>query len=187
VEQFVEKPSAAVAQSYVDSGAYRWNAGMFVVRPRVLLDLLAQHHPDLAAALRAIAADPPRLPEVWPTLARISIDHAVAEPAAAVGRVAVVPADLGWDDIGDFASLSDVTGAGGAGDLEILGDPDAVVATDAGGIVVPQGGRLVAVLGLDDVVVVDTSDAVLVTTRERAQDVKGIVERLREMGRDDLT
>jgi mannose-1-phosphate guanylyltransferase len=187
VEQFVEKPSAEVAQSYLDSGAYRWNAGMFVVRPRVLLDLLERNHPDLAAGLRDVAAEPDRLAEVWPTLTRISIDHAVAEPAAAAGRVAVVPADLGWDDIGDFASLRDVTSAGGVGGLEVLGDPAAVVATDAGGIVVPRGGRLVALLGLDDVVVVDTPDAVLVTTRDRAQDVKGIVERLREIGRDDLT
>ena len=79
---------------------------MFVVRAATLLDLLGQWHPDLAAGLRAIAADPSRLAELWPGLTRIAIDHAVAEPAADAGRVVVVPAPFEWDDVGDFASLA---------------------------------------------------------------------------------
>ena len=183
VEEFVEKPGADVARSYVDSGDYRWNAGMFVVRPTVLLDLLASWHPDLAAGLRAAAADPARLDEVWPTLTRIAIDHAVAEPAASEGRVATVPADLGWDDIGDFHSLATVLGDD---DLRVLGDAADVMAESSTGLVVPRSGRLVALVGVDDVVVVDTPDAVLVTTRDRAQDVKALVDRLRE-SRPELT
>jgi mannose-1-phosphate guanylyltransferase len=184
VEQFVEKPSADVARSYVASGDHRWNAGMFVVRPSVLLDLLALWHPDLAAALRNLATDLGRIDEVWPTLTRIAIDHAVAEPAAAEGRVATVPADLGWDDIGDFHSLGTVLGEA---DVRVLGDAADVVVEQTTGVVVARGGRLVAVVGLDDVVVVDTADALLVTTRDRAQDVKALVDRLRATGRDDLT
>jgi len=184
VEQFVEKPDADAARSYLDSGDYRWNAGMFVVRPTVLLDLLARWHPELAAALRDLAADLSRLDEVWPTLTRIAIDHAVAEPAAAEGRVATVPADLGWDDIGDFHSLGRVLGDSG---LRVLGDATDVVAEASTGVVVPGGGRLVAVVGLDDVVVVDTPDALLVTTRDRAQDVKALVDRLAAQGHADLT
>jgi mannose-1-phosphate guanylyltransferase len=184
VEEFVEKPSADVARSYVESGDYRWNAGMFVVRPTVLLDLLASWHPDLGAGLREIAAEPGRLDEVWPTLARIAIDHAVAEPAAAEGRVATVPADFGWDDIGDFHSLASVLGGD---DLRVLGDAAQVLAESSTGLVVPRSGRLVALVGVDDVVVVDTPDAVLVTTRDRAQDVKALVDRLRDAGRADLT
>jgi mannose-1-phosphate guanylyltransferase len=183
VEEFVEKPDADVARTYVDSGGYRWNAGMFLVRPTVLLDLLGVWHPDLASGLRAIAADPTRLAEVWPTLTRIAIDYAVAEPAAAEGRVATVPADLGWDDIGGFDSLATVLGDSG---LQVLGDPDDVLAEESSGVVVAKGGRLVALVGIDDVVVVDTPDAVLVTTRDRALEVKGLVERLRETGRDRL-
>ena len=79
---------------------------MFVVGAATLLDLLGQWHPDLAAGLRAIAADPARLAELWPGLTRIAIDHAVAEPAADAGRVVVVPAPFAWDDVGDFASLA---------------------------------------------------------------------------------
>jgi mannose-1-phosphate guanylyltransferase len=186
VDEFVEKPSLEVARSYVASGDYRWNAGMFVVRPGVLLDLLGARHPEFADALRALAVSPERLGEIWPTLPRIAIDHAVAEPAATDGRVATVPGEFAWDDVGDFHSLAGVLG-GAAGDLTVLGDHDLVLAEDVSGLVVPASGRVVAVVGLEDVVVVDTPDALLVTTRGRAQEVKALVDRLRASGRTDLT
>jgi mannose-1-phosphate guanylyltransferase len=185
VEEFVEKPDAERAAGYVMSGEYRWNAGMFVSRASVLLDLLAAEHPDLAAGVRAIAAEPERLDELWPGLTKIAIDHAVAEPAAAAGRVAVVPGSFGWEDIGDYAALGDLVPDHGSG-VRILGDVDDVLALDSTGLVVAQGGRTVAVLGLDDVVVVDTGDALLVTTRAHAQDVKSVVEALRQSGRAGL-
>ena len=184
VTEFVEKPDLERARAYVGSGEYRWNGGMFVVRAATLLDLLAEHHPDLTEGLRAIAADPTRLEELWPTLTKIAIDHAVAEPAAAAGRVATVPGSFGWEDVGDFASLAGITAGEG---LRVLGDADLVLAQDATGLVVPGGQRTIAVVGLEDVVVVDTGDALLVTTLARAQDVKGIVDRLKAGGRADLT
>jgi len=196
VLQFVEKPDAVTAAGYLTAGGYRWNAGMFVVRAQVLLDQLAAHRPALHAGLLEIAAawrtphQQEVLERVWPTLEKVAIDYAVAEPAAAAGRVAVVPADLGWHDIGDFAALAPLvarsypTGLGR--ELRVLGDHDQVSATDAGGLVVATGGRRVVVLGLDDVVVVDTPDAVLVTSRESAQQVKAVVDALRAAGRTDL-
>lgn len=187
VTQFVEKPDRARAEAYLATGRYRWNAGMFVVRASVLLDLLAQWHPDLAAGLRALAAAPDRLDELWPDLEKVAIDHAVAEPAAAAGRVAVVPGGFGWDDVGDFRSLGDLlTDADGMPGVRVLGDASQVRVVGSTGVVVPAGGRVVAVVGLDDVVVVDTPDALLVTTRERAQDVKAVVDALRAAGRTDL-
>lgn len=191
VSEFVEKPDAATAAGYVASGDYRWNAGMFVVRAATLLELLAEHHPALAAGLVEIAdawAGPEReqvLADVWATLPKIAIDYAVAEPAAAAGRVAVVPGSFGWDDIGDFDSLAPLLRAPSGG-LQVLGDPSLVVGMGATAVVVPASGRLVAVLGVQDVVVVDTPDAVLVTTRAHAQQVKGIVDALRAAGRSDL-
>lgn len=181
VVEFVEKPSAHVAAGYLAQGTYRWNAGMFVVRPGVLLDLLGTWHPDFAAALRALAADFTTLPEVWPTLPKIALDHAVAEPAAAAGRVAVVPASFAWDDIGDFASLETLLRVGDRG-MTVLGDPALVRTVDASGLVVTGTDRVVAVVGLDDVVVIDTGDAILVTTTARAQDVKAIVAQLDASG-----
>ena len=186
VRQFVEKPSAAVAAAYLATGEYRWNAGMFVVRPGVLLDLLAENHPGLAAGLRAIASGDKDLAETWSGLTRIALDHAVAEPAADAGRVAVVPGTFGWDDIGDFASLGDLLPPAESGP-RVLGESSLVRALDASGLVVPAGGRTIAVVGLDDVVVVDTEDALLVTTRDRAQDVSRLVDRLKADGRADLT
>jgi len=188
VRSFVEKPDKLTAQGYVDSGEYRWNAGMFVVKASVLLDLLAQFHPVLAAGLREIAAEPTRLAELWPALTKVAIDHAVAEPAAAEGRVAVVPGGFSWDDVGDFASLGSLlSDTVDVPRLKVLGDVDLVLAKDTTGVVIPASGRIVAVLGLDEIVVVDTPDAVLVTTRAHAQDVKAIVDLLKATGRNELT
>ena len=187
VLQFVEKPNADLAAQYVASGEYRWNAGMFVVQAALLLDLLEKWHPDLARGLREIAADPSRLTDVWPGLTKVAIDHAVAEPAADAGRVVVVPAPFAWDDVGDFGSLADLLPPDDeATDLRVLGDRSDVTSVDTSGLLVAAGGRRVAVVGLDDVVVVDTPDALLVTTRRRAQDVKGVVDRLTASGRHDL-
>lgn len=190
VTQFVEKPDRARAEEYLATGRFRWNAGMFVVRATVLLDLLAQWHPDLAAGLRALAAEPSRLAEVWPGLEKIAIDHAVAEPAAAEGQVAVVPGGFGWDDVGDFSSLGALLpDAAGMPGVRVLGDATGVRVVDSTGVVVPAGardGRVVAVVGLEDVVVVDTPDALLVVARDRAQDVKAVVDALKAEGRTDL-
>jgi mannose-1-phosphate guanylyltransferase len=211
VERFVEKPDAATAEAYLAEGGYRWNAGMFVSRADVLLDQLRRHRPALYDGLAEIAAgwDGPHraelLDRVWPGLEKVAIDYAVAEPAADAGAVAVVPADLGWDDVGDFSSLAALLPPGGNGDgpggrasadrdaadrdatgLRVLGDRARVLSLDATGVVAGAGDRLIAVLGVDDVVVVDTPDAVLVTTRDRAQEVKKLVDRLRGDGRTEL-
>ncbi|WP_051988792.1 mannose-1-phosphate guanylyltransferase [Kineosphaera limosa] len=204
VQAFVEKPDGPTARAYLETGQYRWNAGMFVVKASVLLDVLGTYHPLLADSLRAIAADPDSLTQRWPELTKIAIDHAVAEPAAADGRVAVIRGDFPWDDVGDFHSLPDllppqayVDGRGhrvgqpredeGERSVAVLGEVGQVLARDASGFVATTGDRLVAVLGIEDVVVVDTPDALLVTTRERAQQVKSLVDALKSSGRVDLT
>ena len=186
VDEFVEKPDAETARRYVDSGAYRWNAGMFVVGATTLLELLAENHPDMVDHLRTIAADPRRMRDLWPSLQKIAIDHAVAEPAAAAGRVAVVPAALGWDDVGDFAALTklvdecpDLPG------ITAIGPPDDILSIDSTATVA-TGGRVVALIGVEDLVVVDTQDALLITRPDRAQDVKKIVDALAAQGRTDL-
>lgn len=191
VTEFVEKPDAARAADYLRSGDYRWNAGMFVARASTLLDLLAVEHPDLASGLRAIADDPASLQERWPGLTRIAIDHAVAEPAAAAGQVAMVPGPFGWEDVGDYAALGELTRSATSSaepqGVQVLGDRSLVLSHAATGLVVPAGGRTIAVVGLEHVVVVDTGDALLVTDYAHAQDVKAIVEALKKSGRTDLT
>ncbi|KRC35366.1 mannose-1-phosphate guanylyltransferase [Oerskovia sp. Root22] len=192
-EGFTEKPDALTAQRYVRSGEYRWNAGMFITRTSVLLGHLADQRPELHDGLRRIAAawDTPErdrvLADEWPGLEKIAIDHAVAEPVAAVGGVAVVPGNFGWDDVGDFNSLAALLPAADESGSKVLGDAGRVVRLEsAGSVVVPASERVVTILGLDDVVVVDTPDALLVTTRARAQQVKSMVDAVRERGLDEL-
>ncbi|SED67732.1 mannose-1-phosphate guanylyltransferase [Ruania alba] len=184
VHGFTEKPDAATAEEYLATGAYRWNAGMFVVRARVLLDHLARLQPTLAAGLERIAAawDTSErtavLDREWPALTKIAIDHAIAEPVAAAGGVAVVPGEFDWDDVGDWQSLGDLLPAG-LGDVRVLGEESDVLALDSpGALAVTGSGRRLVLLGVPDAVVVDTADAVLVTTRDQAQRVKEIVARL---------
>ncbi len=190
VAQFKEKPSAEVAAVYVNSGGYYWNAGMFVWRVDVFLGELRRQEPALYEGLTAIAAawddDAAReraLSDIWPDLKKISVDYAVMEGAAAAGAVATVAGDFGWTDVGDFQTLGDVLPADEDGNVVVGQDKGDVLLTDtSGSVIVPQSGRLVAMLGMRDVIVVDTPDAVLVCPRDRAQDVKKLVDELKERG-----
>ena len=98
-----------------------------------------------------------------------------------------MPASIGWDDIGDFASLATILGSGKAESLEVITGADHVISVDSTGIVAADSGRAVAIVGLDDIVVIDTADALLVTTKDRAQDVKRVVDELTGRGLTELT
>jgi mannose-1-phosphate guanylyltransferase len=192
VEEFKEKPSYEVAESYVKSGNYLWNAGMFVWRVDTFLAELARQQPQLHGGISRIAQawdSPSReevIGEVWPTLPRISVDYAVMEGAAAAGRVGTVPGDFGWNDVGDFHTLGEVLAADSAGNVvvgrESLAKPGVLLREAENLVVVPNSGRLVAALGVRDLIIVDTPDAVLVCPRDRAQEVKHVVDELKELG-----
>lgn len=196
VEEFKEKPTVEVAKAYVRSGRYLWNAGMFVWRADAFLAELARQQPAMHAGLTAVAQAwhtaerEDVLNTVWPTLPKISVDYAVMEGAAAAGRVATVPGDFGWNDVGDFHTLGEVLPANGSGNVVLTDTPDAspnVLLRDTGDlVVVPQSGRLVAALGVRDLIIVDTPDAMLVCPRNRAQDVKTLVDELKERGEEGL-
>ncbi|MGG7464002.1 MULTISPECIES: mannose-1-phosphate guanylyltransferase [unclassified Plantibacter] len=193
VDSFVEKPDLATAKQYLASGEYLWNAGMFISRADVLLEELGRQQPELLAGLLELAEvwdDPalrgPVVDRVWPTLTKIAIDYSVGEPAAASGRMAVIPAHFDWDDVGDFASLAKLNSGGRKSDLAILGENARVLADSSSGIVVSQTGRVISLIGVQDIVVVDTPDALLVTTSANAQRVKSVVDALKLSGRDDV-
>ncbi|MEV2240030.1 sugar phosphate nucleotidyltransferase [Micromonospora sp. NPDC049891] len=194
VVEFKEKPSADVAETYLRSGHYLWNAGMFVWRVSAFLAELARQQPDLHAGVTAIAAawgsdeQDDVLGAVWPTLTKISVDYAVMEGAAAAGRVATVPGDFRWNDVGDFHTLGEVLPADSDGNVVLAGDAktEVLLRDSSGMVVVPQAGRLVAAVGVRDLIVVDTVDALLVCPRDRAQDVKSIVDELKRRGEDKL-
>jgi mannose-1-phosphate guanylyltransferase len=192
VVEFKEKPSYEVAESYVKSGDYLWNAGMFVWRVDVFLAELARQQPQLHAGIARIAqvwdtaAREDVLGEVWPTLPRISVDYAVMEGAAPAGKVGTVPGDFGWNDVGDFHTLGEVLASDGAGNVVVghdaMATPGVMLRDSENLVVVPSSGRLIAAFGVRDLIVVDTPDAVLVCPRDRAQGVKSIVDELKAKG-----
>ncbi|HEV7949705.1 MAG TPA: mannose-1-phosphate guanylyltransferase [Glaciihabitans sp.] len=192
VNNFVEKPDLETAESYYTDGGYLWNGGMFISRADRLLEQLGESDPELLAGLQELAAawDTPErgavVDRVWPGLSKIAIDYTVAEPAAAAGRLAVIPGDFDWDDVGDFASIAKLHSSGRKTDLAILGENARVLADSSSGVVVSQTSRLISLIGVNDIIVVDTEDALLVTTTASAQRVKSVVDALKLSGRTDV-
>lgn len=193
VASFVEKPDLPTAKRYLSSGRHLWNAGMFIARADRMLEEIARSKPELHAGLLELAEawdDPstrgPAVDRIWPNLEKIAIDYAVAEPAAAAGRLAVVRGHFQWDDVGDFASLAKLNTAGRSGELAILGENARVLADASSGIVISRAKRVISLIGVHDIVVVDTPDALLVTTSEHAQRVKSVVDALRLGGSSDV-
>jgi mannose-1-phosphate guanylyltransferase len=192
VVEFVEKPDEDVAQQYVDSGEYVWNAGMFVAPVSLMLKHLEANQPELFNGLQEIAQawDTPQRDEVtariWPTLPKIAIDYAVAEPAAEAGDVAVVPGSFRWDDVGDFASVGRLNSAKEVDDVTVLGEGARVFTENSSGVVVTDTKRVIALIGIQDVVIVDTPDALLVTTMANSQRVKAAVDALKASGDTDV-
>ncbi len=179
VVRFVEKPDRATAETYVNSGDYLWNAGMFFFPARRVLDEIRSNMPELGAILDGIAQDPARCGELYPRAPKVSIDYGVMEKLG--GRMAVVPADLGWSDVGSWAALAEVLPRDGAGNTTI---GETVTIDARGNVLVGDGKVLVAAVGVSDLVVVATGDAVVVLPRERAQDVKRVVESLEARKRE---
>ena len=186
VERFVEKPDVVTAARYLADGHYLWNSGIFVFRADVILEEIRRAMPVLGELLEVIdrslgsPAYPRTLRRVFPECPSISIDYGVMEKSQ---RIAVVPADFGWSDVGSFAALPDVRATDHLGNVA---EGDALVIDGRNDVVLAHGGRPVAVIGIEDVVVVDSGDAVLVCRRDRAQDVRKAVDELSRRGRDAL-
>ncbi len=185
VDRFVEKPDLATARSYVADGHFAWNSGMFLFKAAQLIAELERHAPAVIAAARAAVAkavsdlDFVRLDaDAFATAPSISIDYAVMEKT---DHAAVVPAEMGWTDVGSWGALWDIAARDGDGNT-LIGD---VIATDSRNSYVRGDGRLIAVVGVEDLIIVDTADALLVAPRAKAQDVKAVVERLKADGRSE--
>jgi len=180
---FTEKPDQATAEAYVAGGRHLWNASMFVWQVKTLLAEIERLDPSLARAVRTIAAawgTPQQdsiAAEIWATLADSTIDQGVMERS---DRIAVVPANLGWSDVGDWHGLGELIAADPDGNA-VHGD--VVQADTRNSVIWSETGRLIALVGLDNIAVVDTEDALLVINRENAQDVRRIVDQLKQMRR----
>jgi mannose-1-phosphate guanylyltransferase len=181
VERFVEKPDADHAETFLAEGGYSWNAGIFVWRVYAFRQALERFQPRLAEAfgriegLHRVPGWMSEVRDLLEPLPAVSIDVGIAEPAAAEGRMAIVPLDAGWSDIGSWSSLLEaLTGARGA-DLVASGPH-----LDRGShrVLVHGGDRLVVTVGLEDVIIVDTPDALLVCHRDRAEEIKPVLDEI---------
>ncbi|BCK88824.1 alginate biosynthesis protein AlgA [Sideroxyarcus emersonii] len=188
VKRFVEKPNLEKAREYVASGRYLWNSGMFCFQAGTILQEMQQHCPAILEATRACMAQS-RLSEgkgfsqieleakAFKQVPDDSIDYAVMEKSA---KVAVVPCNIGWSDIGSWAALGDLTAADSDGN-RIEGE---AILHDVSNCYIQSNQRIVGAVGVKDLVIIDTPDAVLVADRSRAQDVKHIFARLKAAGHE---
>jgi len=185
VRRFTEKPALEQAKEYISSGNYQWNAGMFFWRVSTFWDALRKHLPDTHQQLEKLAASIRRrayktqLRKIYPLLENISVDYAILERVTGQSsepRVFVIPADIGWSDIGSWAAVYDLLAAKpGENILAAKGHT-----LDAHGNYFSVHGKFVAAIGIQDLVVVETPDALLLCRRDRAQDVGKLVKWLEE-------
>lgn len=187
IARFVEKPDAARAAEFVAGGRHLWNSGMFVATASTLIAELERLEPAMLAQVRAAVEGAKRdldfvrlAPEAFAATPSISIDYAVMERTV---HAAVVPAAIGWSDIGSWAALWEISEKDAAGNAT----QGPVELVDAKNCLVRSEGILAGVVGLEDAIVVVTDDAVLAMHRDRAQDVKKLVEQLRAKGRKEAT
>ncbi len=194
VERFYEKPSLDRARQYLEDGRYSWNSGMFIWRASVVLDAFQEFLPEMHAGLMAIKAlletyrdmvIPPAemqigIDRIFSGFESVSIDFGVLEHAR--NCVVVAAEEFGWNDVGSWDQWAENFAHDKDGNL-IKGD---AVIIDSTRCVVQSDNRLVAVVGLKDLVIIDTGDAVLVVARDSVQDVRKVVEELRQRGRTDV-
>jgi mannose-1-phosphate guanylyltransferase len=202
VKRFTEKPNVALAEQFVASGNYAWNAGIFLWSARTLANAIREHRPAMAPLLERIAeahgtskAEFDRVfAEVYPQCENISIDYAVLEPRSAKGEAGAeiycLPGDFEWNDLGCWSALHEHAAGCPPEKVSITnvfdGDDPLCISIDSTGNYVHAPGKVIALVGVSNLVVVQTKDALLITTRERSQDVGKVVAELKNAGRDDL-
>ncbi|MGC3976546.1 MAG: mannose-1-phosphate guanylyltransferase/mannose-6-phosphate isomerase [Nitrospira sp.] len=181
VARFVEKPNRIKAAQYLKSGNYFWNSGMFLWKAATIRDEINRHQPQLAKAVQKVhslmtsGADPRQIEAAYKKVPSVSIDNGVMELSA---HAAMIPVGFGWSDVGNWSSLEEVAPRDKAGNV-VSGR---VIDMDSSNSVLYADRRVVATIGLTDMVVVDTPDATLICPKSRSQDVKQMVEILKQQG-----
>jgi mannose-1-phosphate guanylyltransferase len=191
VKRFVEKPNRSTAEEYLRAGGYYWNAGMFVFRASVFMTELGRYMPKLAEGVRQIGVaatqgrEQEAVEELFATTESVSIDYGIMERTEAIN---VVPADVGWNDLGSFQVAWELASKDQAGNAS----PEGTVLIDANNNLVMDkrttpDRRVISLVGVSDMCVIQTDDALLIVPRERCQDVRDVVKALKDSGRGSLT
>ncbi|MCC7205936.1 MAG: mannose-1-phosphate guanylyltransferase [Anaerolineae bacterium] len=178
--RFTEKPDEPTARAFLQSGQYSWNAGMFILTAQRGLEELQRQRPAMYGVLQDIMAAPERMDELWPTVERISLDYAMMENAP---NMAVIPVDIGWSDVGTWATLFEVL-MGDENENVTRGKFTDHIQIDTRRTLIVSD-RLVVTIGVSDLVIVDAENAILICHRDRAQDVKDVVTMLRARGKEE--
>ena len=185
VLSFVEKPDLARARAYIESGEYVWNSGMFVWKASVILQKFRTLLPDIYADLEKIAAaigteaEEETLCAVYPKIRSISVDYGILEHC---DDILVLPGEFGWNDVGSWDMMNVLHAEDAAGNIRV-GD---ALLLDSKNTTAYSSGRLIAAVGVEGLVIVETPDAVLVCPKDKAQDVKKIVDELSLQKREEL-
>jgi mannose-1-phosphate guanylyltransferase len=183
VDQFLEKPDLATAQRFLDSGEYYWNSGIFIWQLSTLLtsfeNCMPEFYQQLGQLGQAIETGTSIEP-IWQQITSQSIDVGIMERAE---KVAVVPLDVGWNDVGSWAAIHDINEADESGNV-VFGTEH--LGLDTNGSLIQGQKRLIVTIGLEDVVIVDSGDALLVCAKDRVQDIKEVVNWLKENNRTEL-
>ena len=188
VAEFKEKPDEETAKVYFASGNYVWNSGMFIWKASVILDKFKKFIPDIYADLckigDAMGTDNEFavVDEVYPKIRKISVDYAIMEPSAAEGDVLTVPGEFGWNDVGSWDMMNVLHPEDENGNI-LLGD---TVAINTKNTTIYSSGRTVTAVDVDGLVIVETPDAIMVCSKDKAQDVKLIVDELNAQARNGL-
>lgn len=185
VLQFVEKPDWETAKKYVSTNEYVWNSGIFVWKASVILNKFKELLPDIYADLEKIANsfDTPDeekvLNEVYPSIRSISIDYGIMEKS---NDIKVVPGEFGWNDVGSWDMLGVLHDSDSDGNITVGN----TLSIDTKNSIIYSSGKLVATVGIEDLIVVETPDALMVCPKDKAQDVKKIVDKLKEQKKEGL-
>lgn len=183
VKEFVEKPDLETAVSYLDAGCYAWNSGMFVWKASVILEKFRELLPDIYGCLEQIGSamnteqEQTIIEKIYPIIPKISVDYGIMERA---DNVVVIPAEMGWDDVGSWETLGVLYDKDEQGNV-LRGEQVNIDTKDC--ISFAKNG-VIATIGVENLIIVQTEDAVLVCAKDRAQDVKKVVDRLKAEGRD---
>ena len=175
VEKFVEKPDLETAKSYLDTGNYTWNAGMFVFKAQQLMDEMSIHCPELYEGLMELNSkiDTPEFDEVYSQLKSIAIDVAVMEKSS---NVSMIPCDVGWSDVGSFYSLFQVHQGDKNQNVKLSHDFSLLSVDSSGNLAFSESSKSIALVGVSDLMVIDTEECLLVGKLDQAQDVKKILD-----------
>jgi mannose-1-phosphate guanylyltransferase len=188
VDSFTEKPNAATAQAFLSTGKYFWNANMYVWSVSALEKAFQQYMPEMYALTKPLDTTDAQafhkaLPDVYKQAQSISIDYAISEKA---DNLVLIPGDFGWNDVGDWKVVYELGQKDLAGNV-VMSDSEEfkTLAINSSNNLIHTDGRLVGIIGIDDMIIVDTPEILLVVPKSRSQEVKKLVERLKEEGKKE--